>query len=96
MTTQQSTALEIARSSLLNLESAKRQLEQLESLIFAVIKLNDSPAHASNLLSVAWYLATESAGMAENDYDAISDALADIAPRSAQTENVARDSEVSV
>ncbi len=94
MTFRKSTALEIAHQALLDLESAKLQLCQLESLIFAVTKLQEHPAHASNLIDLAWYLATESANGISANYDSVSDALDQLATHNPCSKSVARDSEV--
>lgn len=94
MTAQNRSALQIAREALLRIESAKFALNQLESMLFAVTMLKDHPAHAKNLISAAWYLATDNANATDGSYELISDAIDGLAPRSGESEIVARDSEV--
>lgn len=93
MTTHNRSALQIAHEALLHIESAKSALNQLESMLFAVTMLKDHPAHAKNLISAAWYLATDNANATDGSYESIHDALDDLAPQNAQSENVARNSE---
>lgn len=94
MTAQMISAVDVIRDARLDLESARVSLSQVESLIFAATKLQEHPAHLSNLLHAAWALAADGAKGALRDFESISDALGVLAPRSEQFENVAQESEV--
>lgn len=87
-------ALEVAHGALLDLETAKTALNQLESLLFAMSTASAHPKRVSNLVEIAWNLVADAANTASSNYESISRQLDELAPQNAQLENVARDSEV--
>lgn len=86
-------ALEVAHGALLDLETAKTALNQLESLMFSMSTGSTHPTHVGNLVEIAWNLAADAANTASCNYEQISQALDRFAPQNAESENVARDSE---
>lgn len=93
MTALHQTALVVAHGALLDLETAKTALNQLESLLFSMTTGSAHPSHASNLIEIAWNLVVDAANTASCNYEQISQALDRFAPQNAESENVARDSE---
>ena len=91
MTTPIRAALEVAHGALMDLESAKRALLQLESLLFSASTGKEHPFHVANLVEIAWALAGDAANTASCNYEQISHALDKCAPQNADTENVARE-----
>ena len=87
-------ALEVAHGALLDLETAKTALNQLESLMFSMSTGSTHPTHVGNLVEIAWNLVADAANTASSNYESISRQLDELAPQNADTENVARDSEV--
>ena len=87
-------ALQVAHGALLDLETAKTAFSQLESLLFAMSTGLAHPTHVSNLVDIAWNLAADAANTASSNYETISREIDEIAPQNAQSENVARNSEV--
>lgn len=94
MTASHQSALAIAHGALLDLETAKTALNQLESLLFSISTGSAHPSHVSNLVEIAWNLVADAANAASCNYETISRELDEIAPQNAQSENVARNSEV--
>lgn len=95
MNTRTIPAIEVAHDALLSLETAKGAIGQIESLLFFLAiggELPGSSAHTKNLIDIAWNLAADAANTASCDYERIGDSLDALAPRSAQLENVARES----
>lgn len=95
MSARQQSALEVAHGDLLDLETAKTALNQLESLLFSMTIGSAHPSHVSNLIEIAWNLVADAANAASCSYETISRELDELAPQIKQSENVARDSEVS-
>lgn len=90
-------AIEVAHDALLCLETAKSSSGQIESLLFFLATAGELPGasvHSKNLIDVAWNLAADAANTASCDYERIGDGLDALAPQNAQSENVARESEV--
>lgn len=94
MTARQQSALAVAHGALLDLETAKTALNQLESLLFSMSTGSAHPTHVSNLVEIAWNLVADAANTASCNYEAISRQLDELAPQNADTENVARNLEV--
>ena len=94
MTALHQTALVVAHGALLDLETAKTALNQLESLLSAMSTASAHPKRVSNLVEIAWNLVADAANTASSNYESISRQLDELAPQNAQLENVARDSEV--
>lgn len=83
-------ALAVARESLLDLEAARRALSQLESLLFSASVSTDHPAHANNLIQVAWDLAADAANTADCKCEDMRRSLDCLAPENGESQNVAR------
>lgn len=94
MTARIRSALEVAHGALLDLETSKTALNQLESLLFAMSTGSAHPTHVSNLVDIAWNLVVDAANTASCNYETISREIDELAPQNGDTENVARDSEV--
>lgn len=94
MTAHIRSALEIAHGALFDLETAKTALNQLESLLFSMSAGCAHPTHVSNLVEIAWNLVSDAANTASCNYETISREIDELAPRSEQSENVSRNSEV--
>lgn len=90
MTALHQTALVVAHGALLDLETAKTALNQLESLLFSMTTGSAHPSHVSNLIEIAWNLVADAANNASCSYETISRQLDELAPQNAQSENVAR------
>ncbi|MEG0242640.1 MAG: hypothetical protein RR726_09355 [Pseudomonas sp.] len=93
MTARQQSALAVAHSALLDLETAKTALNQLESLLFSMSTGSAHPTHVSNLVEIAWNLVADAANTASCNYETISRQLDELAPQNEQSENVAPESE---
>ena len=93
MSAHHQTALIVAHGALLDLETAKTALNQLESLLFAITTGSAHPSHVNNLIEIAWNLVADAANNASCGYKSISRQLDELAPQNAQLENVARNSE---
>lgn len=85
MTTQNRSGQQIAHNALLDLESAKAALNQLESLLFSVSMAQAHPSHVSNLIEIAWNLAADAANNASCNYENISRELDGLAPQKPTT-----------
>lgn len=94
MTALHQTTLVVAHGALLDLETAKTALNQLESLLFSMTTGSAHPSHVSNLIEIAWNLAADAANTASSNYESISRQLDELAPQNAQAQNVARELEV--
>lgn len=94
MTALHQTALVVAHGALLDLETAKTALNQLESLLFSMTTGSAHPSHVSNLIEIAWNLVADAANTASSNYESISRQLDELAPQNAQAQNVARELEV--
>lgn len=94
MTALHQTALVVAHGALLDLETAKTALNQLESLLFSMTTCSAHPSHVSNLIEIAWNLVADAANTASSNYESISRQLDELAPQNAQAQNVARELEV--
>ena len=94
MTARIRSALEVAHGALLDLETAKTALNQLESLLFSMSTGSAHPTHVSNLLEIAWNLVADAANTSSCNYENFSREIDELAPQNAKSENVARDSEV--
>lgn len=93
MTALHQTALAVGHGALLDLETAKTALNQLESLLFSMTTGSAHPSHVSNLIEIAWNLVADAANTASYNYETISRELDELAPQNAKTENVARNYE---
>ena len=91
MTALHQTALAVGHGALLDLETAKTALNQLESLLFSMTTGSAHPSHVSNLIEIAWNLVADAANNASCSYETISRQLDELAPQNADTENVARE-----
>ncbi|NNA76731.1 hypothetical protein HBO13_29290 [Pseudomonas lactis] len=87
-------ALEIAHDAHDDLGGAQIVLSKIESLMHAVLTEKTMNAHVRNLVDIAWNLACEAANTTDRAYGEIGRALDALAPQNAQSENVARESEV--
>ncbi len=94
MTALHQTALVVAHGALLDLETAKTALNQLESLLFSMTTGSAHPSHVSNLIEIAWNLVADAANTASSNYESISRQLDELSPQNAQAQNVARELEV--
>lgn len=94
MTASHQSARAIAHGALLDLETAKTALNQLEILLFSISTGSAHPSHVSNLVEIAWNLVADAANAASCNYETISRELDELAPQNAQSEIVARNSEV--
>lgn len=82
-----SSALEIAHGALLDLESAKRALLQIETLMCVAVTGEVNPAHFRTLVEIAWGLAVDAANVASCNYEEISLALDELAPQNVEVPN---------
>lgn len=94
MTALHQTALVVAHGALLDLETAKTALNQLESLLFSMSTGSAHPTHVSNLLEIAWNLVADAANTDSCNYENFSREIDELAPQNAQAQNVARELEV--
>ncbi|MBW1251047.1 hypothetical protein I7860_30755 [Pseudomonas tolaasii] len=94
MTASHQSALAIAHGALLDLETAKTALNQLESLLFSISTGSAHPSHVSNLVEIAWNLVADAANTTSCNYETISRELDELAPQNSETENEARETEV--
>lgn len=94
MTTPIRSDYEIASSALDNLESAKRALCRLESLLCAASISSGTGQHVRNLIDIGWTIAADAAATASSDCEEIGQGLIESAPQIAESQNVARVSEV--
>lgn len=94
MTTSNRSALEIAHDAQDELGGAQLVLSKLESLMLAALAVKTMSPHIYNLLDIAWNLAAEAANTTSGAFEEIGEALENCAPQSADSENVARESEV--
>lgn len=90
MTAHQQSTLAVAHGALLNLETAKTALNQLESLLFSMSTGSAHPSHVSNLVEIAWNLVADAANTASCNYETISRELDELTPQNANKENVVR------
>ena len=97
MTAQNRSPLQMAHGALLDLETAKGALEQIESLLFFISTGRELPGasdHIKNLIDIAWNLAAGAANTASSGYESISDDLDVLRAESHTSQTVVRDSEV--
>ena len=91
MTAHHQTALAVAHGALLDLETAKTALNQLESLLFSMTTGSAHPSHVSNLIEIAWNLVADAANNASCNYETISRQLDELAPQNVEAKNVAQE-----
>ncbi|MCF7558881.1 hypothetical protein [Pseudomonas petrae] len=97
MTARTRPAFEVAHGALLDLESASYALEMIDALLFFAAngkELPGAPEHADKLIDIARTLVADAANTASSNYEKICREIEELRHKTAQSETVARESEV--